>query len=84
MSATYRIETTYEPSGTDDFQPFIARVYRLSDDEYVTRAWAEASDKAEIKAREWIAFREGMPEESRTSYVDDQGRDAEAPQSVKV
>jgi hypothetical protein len=84
VSATYRIETSYEPNGPDDFQPWIARVYRLSDDAYVTHAWSDASDAVATRARKWIVLRESITSEPVTVYVDDQGRDAEAPQSVKV
>ncbi len=84
MSATYRIETSYEPNGPDDPIPWIARAYRLSDGEYVTHAWAADSVQAECKARVWVVNYEGNMRPTITAYVDDQGRNAEAPQSVKV
>jgi hypothetical protein len=84
VSATYRIETNYEPNRPDDSVPWIARVYLLSDDSYAMHVWADSLKAAEKQARQWIAFRESISSEHRTVYVDDQGRDAEAPQSVKV
>jgi hypothetical protein len=86
VSATYRIETAYEPSGVADLNPWIARVYRLSDDERVTFAWGESEALVIEDARAWILRYESTPEAftGRTVHVDDQGRDAEAPQSVRV
>ena len=83
MSATYRIETAHEPNGPDDIVPWIARIYRLSDDEYVQHAWGVLPDAAEESARSWIRASQSSPP-IVTVYVDDLGRDAEAPQSVKV
>jgi hypothetical protein len=86
MSATYRIEVQRDPHST--ILPWEAAVYRISDDQRVTVCVGLTRTEAEAAAREWVRDEEenpeGPPSQSAILYVDDHGRDAEAPQSVKV
>jgi hypothetical protein len=80
VSATYRIELHKDG---DYVYPWKANIYRLSDDMHVSSQVGETRDAALGDARAYIARDNAAPEPS-TVHVDDQGRDAEAPQSVKV
>jgi hypothetical protein len=80
VSATYRIDV--HKSG-DAYFPWKANVYRLSDDAHRHSAVGMTAEEAVSDARAIIA-RENAAPEPFSLHVDDQGRDAEAPQSVKV
>lgn len=85
VSATYRIDLRYDPHSSR--YPWDAVVTRLSDDKRMTIEVGSTSERAIDKAREFVRTEEQRVyqiHEPLSFYVDDQGRDAEAPQSVKV
>jgi hypothetical protein len=87
VSATYRIEIRRAPHSL--MLPWDAVVIRLSDEKRMTVCVGKYVYQAIAAAREWVQDEEGTDataawDEPQTLYVDDQGRDAEAPQSVKV
>ena len=86
VSATYRIEIRRDPHSVS--LPFDAVVYRLSDGERMTICVGGTYETALFAAREWVRDEEGTENPHDFTpmilHVDDQGRDAEAPQSVKV
>jgi hypothetical protein len=87
MSATYRIEMRRDPHSMH--LPWDAVVYRLSDDERVTVVVGPTAYAALQEAREWVRDEENAADYVSTwdmtqHFVDDQGRDAEAPQSVRI
>jgi hypothetical protein len=82
VSATYRIDVQHEPHSSR--YPWDAVVTRLSDDKRMTIIAASTVERAVLEAREWIVLEEGVvtfPALPVTLHVDDQGRDAEAPQA---
>jgi hypothetical protein len=83
VSATYRIEVSEAPDPA--LWPFEAKIVRLSDDWPVRVERRSTAHDAELAAKRWIQRDSANPLSiPRVVYVDDQGRDAEAPQSVKV
>jgi hypothetical protein len=84
MSATYRIELIRDPHSAA--LPWDARIIRLSDNRLSTICTGTTRYTAADAARQWVRDEESPLdlEHGNSFYVDDQGRDAEAPQSVKV
>lgn len=70
--ATYRITTAYEPEHDGDTLPWIARVYRISDDEQVSAAFGRDENDAITAARDKIKSLESHTT-GRTVYADDRG-----------
>jgi hypothetical protein len=79
VSATYRIDVKRDDDET--MYPWHAVITRLADNWPVRVEREHTADKALGAAREWIASTHDF---AFSIHVDDQGRDAEAPQSVKV
>jgi hypothetical protein len=81
VSATYRIEV----SETDNFALYgwEAKITRLDDEWPVRIEHRDSAGEAMDAARKWLAA-DNAYTAPLVVYVDDQGRDAEAPQSVKV
>jgi hypothetical protein len=79
-AATYRIEIRRDPHTTS--LPWDAVVYRVSDNARMTVCYGTNAREATDAAREWVRDEEGVEVNfaPQTLYVDDQGRDAEAPQ----
>jgi hypothetical protein len=81
VSATYRIEVSRtEPEALYGWE---AAIWRVADNWPVRIERRSTREGVEDAARRWIRDENAAPNESIV-YVDDQGRDAEAPQSVKV
>jgi ABC-type sulfate transport system substrate-binding protein len=70
--------------------PWDAVIVRLSDEKHLTTVFGRTTDEALAEARSWVVDEEAVETMAseyptvRSLHVDDQGRDAEAPQSVKV
>jgi hypothetical protein len=82
VSATYRIEVRYADDET--IFPWMGVIVRLVDDWPVRVERERTAEHALEAARQWIADEYSWAKTPTYFYVDDQGRDAEAPQSVKV
>jgi hypothetical protein len=82
VSATYRIEVS---RADDAIFPWEAKIVRLSDDWPMHVERRSNADGAIYAARQWIKDESLAPVDLPLMvYVDDQGDNAEAPQSVKV